>query len=717
MVNFGFKVALWIGCYLTITCAQNVTVLNNSQCWSVPNREIVRRPPPPTPAPTLPPSSQCKGNMAVCLSSAECCNVTSSAVCRVGYNTTTMYCQPKCTKNMTQACSASDVCCNGAVCRGNSTTNVTTCQKQCVNANSMCVPGQDVCCDKDFQCLNITNFANEYRCYNTYCKCGDKDSGTVEGSGKVTGGGWIYLTNKTFLNPAFLCGNNWNNCPPAAYENIYGGGTLNGIKANYGFVAMWRKGVPYGSTNFDVDGGYFHFHSDTQNTPLRGLEVIDGVHARWWGKGSVSSSLSPKKKKDWDNNYCFFVAVQDNGEPGWLDQWRIRIWKCSLCAQGSTDPLTWDNAAWDSCGDDQTVLLFDSNYVPYYGSTSVQPFVNNPPSASDPPLVNGNTIVSGGWTFSNYSKIFPLMSANAGNDPNIFRCNGTQVGDLVKHGGGNIQIHLSNKRNKYIDYIQSLNASCDCNDTTTEVYDKGFVTGGGFIFMDVDSFLKVKNCASLVNLANGNSASAISSNYDAVLDACGTPGMVGAKATYGFNAKTINGNIQGSWNFDLHGFGFHFKSEKIASQSNADFDYLEVVCDDRYGRACNGVCARFSGVGRISWTSPNVLPNNTTSWSDAVYRFYVSVQDNGEPGLNDKIRFRVDDYYMPNTVYFDSDLNAGPVYFMDVLCTYLGWNCADTSTTYPDFTGDWFQGTDVGFTNWTKAGGGNIQLHCKGGPS
>jgi len=46
-----------------------------------------------------------------------------------------------------------------------------------------------------------------------------------------------------------------------ALANTNGVGTaLDQVKANYGFNAMFRKGQPMGSTNFDFGGGYFHFH-------------------------------------------------------------------------------------------------------------------------------------------------------------------------------------------------------------------------------------------------------------------------------------------------------------------------------------------------------------------------------------------------------------------------------------------------------------------------
>jgi len=242
--------------------------------------------------------------------------------------------------------------------------------------------------------------------------------------GKVTGGGWILLggeelgSNAYFNSDYCQTGNTASDCASQF-------GSLDGMKSNYGFNAMYRKGLPEGSTNFDIDGGYFHFHSATRSIPLKFLEVIDPIHARWMGKGSLSTALNPRKN-DFDDDFCFMVAVQDHGEPGYHDTWRIRIWYCGSmsgkpdCALDETPFFTSQNAAdlpFIACGEDADRLVFDTDPE---GALPSVGFADKPDTAD------------------------------------LFRFNGTEVGvadaDVMgAKGGGNIQIHLknSNKWNEY----------------------------------------------------------------------------------------------------------------------------------------------------------------------------------------------------------------------------------------------------------------------------
>jgi hypothetical protein len=141
------------------------------------------------------------------------------------------------------------------------------------------------------------------------CECADKSYGKADGDGFVTGGGWIYL------DPDFTY----------VDTDIVGLNFANQTKANFGFNAKSKNGVPDGSTNFVIDGKAFHFHSATGGqTNYDFLEVPDGIHARWWGTGHLSTGSGIAQDGD---VYSFLVAVQDWGEPGADDTWRIRIWE------------------------------------------------------------------------------------------------------------------------------------------------------------------------------------------------------------------------------------------------------------------------------------------------------------------------------------------------------------------------------------------------------
>jgi hypothetical protein len=143
------------------------------------------------------------------------------------------------------------------------------------------------------------------------CSCGDK-SIDVDGDGFVAGAGWIYLdADETYVNPdvvgiaSFPCE----------------------TKAHFDFHAKDDNGVPGGSTNFVIDGNDFHFHSaTTTGAAYNFLEVPDGTHARFWGTGHLSTALNPNNAAAGDI-FSFMVAVQDFGEPGGHDTWRIRIWE------------------------------------------------------------------------------------------------------------------------------------------------------------------------------------------------------------------------------------------------------------------------------------------------------------------------------------------------------------------------------------------------------
>jgi hypothetical protein len=141
------------------------------------------------------------------------------------------------------------------------------------------------------------------------CECTDKSGDTEDGDGFVTGGGWIYLDPETTYVDSTIVG-------VASFPAD--------TKANFGFNAKHKKTVADGSTNFVIDGNAFHFHSGTGPIDYQFLEVPDSIRARWWGTGHLSTADGTAKDGD---VYSFLVAVQDWGEPGYNDTWRIRIWE------------------------------------------------------------------------------------------------------------------------------------------------------------------------------------------------------------------------------------------------------------------------------------------------------------------------------------------------------------------------------------------------------
>lgn len=111
-------------------------------------------------------------------------------------------------------------------------------------------------------------------------------------AGHVTGGGFILS-------------------PPGAFV---ADPTLTG-KANFGFNARYKKGtnVPDGQTNFVLNAGNFHFHSEG----YLWLVVSGDSKAKFAGVGTVNG----------EGSFGFMLTVNDNGEPGTgSDTVRIVIW-------------------------------------------------------------------------------------------------------------------------------------------------------------------------------------------------------------------------------------------------------------------------------------------------------------------------------------------------------------------------------------------------------
>jgi hypothetical protein len=249
------------------------------------------------------------------------------------------------------------------------------------------------------ECVEVPNGNNPA---SDTCACTDKSVGMDDGDGFVTGGGWIYLDPANFY----------------ADPDVIGVTIANQTKANFGFNSKSRNGVPDGSTNFVIDGNAFHFHSGTGMINYDFLEVPDSIRARWWGTGHLSTAYGTAAEGD---VYSFLVAVQDWGEPGADDTWRIRIW------EKSTDKL-----------------VFDTN-----------------------------------------PKVTADMSENyALGDEDNLRFLGTELGELDANGGGNIQIHRS-KLGRVVMLADDVLCNCDPEERVSPADAGGgaFVTGGGWVYL------------------------------------------------------------------------------------------------------------------------------------------------------------------------------------------------------------------------------------------
>ena len=128
---------------------------------------------------------------------------------------------------------------------------------------------------------------------------------------------------------------------------------------------------------------------------------------------------------------------------------------------------------------------------------------------------------------------------------------------------------------------------------------------------------------------------------------------------------------------------------------------MEVICNNNTYGYGDGVLSRWTGIGRVAWTIGNPTGND---WQEG-YHFFIAAQDNGEPGYMDTWRIRIMDKDS-NAVLFDSNSNFGYIFDKDPFC----------NTTWDDCNGDpLFEGDSLGGEGIEK-GGGNVQVHCKGGP-
>jgi PKD repeat protein len=110
----------------------------------------------------------------------------------------------------------------------------------------------------------------------------------------------------------FVTGGGWITSPAGAYT---ADPSLTG-KANFGFVAKYKKGspVPTGNTVFAFDLAGFEFHSESYEW----LVVNQGgENAQFKGSGLVNDGLDPN-----GNLYKFMVWAGDSSP----DTFRIKIW-------------------------------------------------------------------------------------------------------------------------------------------------------------------------------------------------------------------------------------------------------------------------------------------------------------------------------------------------------------------------------------------------------
>lgn len=116
-----------------------------------------------------------------------------------------------------------------------------------------------------------------------------------------------------------------------------------------------------------------------------------------------------------------------------------------------------------------------------------------------------------------------------------------------------------------------------------------------------------------------------------------------------------------------------------------------------------------------SWWLCKIMENQDTMTlgasafgSVALWAQMIAVQDRGEPGTIDTWRIRILDKDT-GYVLFDSDYRKGYIFDIDPYCGDPDF-IEDCSAVDPDFDGT-YTASRTG-----KNGGGNIQVHCKGGP-
>jgi hypothetical protein len=315
------------------------------------------------------------------------------------------------------------------------------------------------------------------------CPCADKTQGMAEGARMVTGGGWIILEPaKIFLHEDY-------GSLPAGIN----------VTANFGFNAKTKTGdIIKGSTNFVIDGKFFHFHSATGNTNYDYLEVPNGVQARWMGKGHLSTATGMAAEGD---AYWFLVAVQDHGEPGLDDSFRISIYKGNF---GETGVLIFDTNP-DYPGHD--VFVGDERFLGLYlgedgpnGGGNIQIHksalgkmvmlesdincVCDKEGKINPTMAGGDSFVTGGgWIYLNEAVRNTTHNGCSGN------CE-SNVDDFTKANFG------FNAMRKKSDMLPDGSVNFDYNGTDFHFHS---LTGGQAIF----EFLEIPTCNQARWMGNG----------------------------------------------------------------------------------------------------------------------------------------------------------------------------------------------------------------------
>jgi hypothetical protein len=139
----------------------------------------------------------------------------------------------------------------------------------------------------------------------------------------------------------FVTGGGWISSPSGAYTSDT---SLSG-KANFGFVAKYKKGatVPSGNVEFHFVVGDMNFNSKNFN-----WLVVAGCKAKLKGSGTING----------EGSYGFMISAIDGDDDDKDDTFRIKIWD-----KDDNDAVVYDNQMDDDEGNDPTTKLGGGNIV------------------------------------------------------------------------------------------------------------------------------------------------------------------------------------------------------------------------------------------------------------------------------------------------------------------------------------------------------------------
>lgn len=241
--------------------------------------------------------------------------------------------------------------------------------------------------------------------------------------------------------------------------------------------------------------------------------------------------------------------------------------------------------------------------------------------------------------------------------------------------------------------VRGDDARCTCDRSASRDINgcNGYVSGHGTLQLTEKAYLKQRNC--------------FCDSQDGIcLDTCNSldPASL-PKASFEFSAKHfVPGRVDGFTNFDIIGHNFHFRTSEFGL-----YDGLEAICTDATYEYGSGVVSRWSGIGRIAWSTDQRRLQQDYNWEDG-YRFFIAAQDNGDPGYLDTFRVRIMDK-SNDAVLFDSNVDHGHIFDIDPFCNST-WDECNGDPAIPHF-----DGTVLGGEN--EADNGNINVHCTGGPA